>query len=251
PGPFPATGPATLSCTSTDEIAVGADFAAITLTVDVGVNTASAINQVAVSGGGEMDTSDDTASDATTLTAVADLSITKTDGASGEVPGTAVSYTIVVANAGPSEVTGATVVDTFPATITGVSYTSVPAGGATGNTTGPGNINDTVTMPSGSTITYTVSGTISPSATGSVANTATVTAPGGTTDPNLGNNSATDTDTLSQTADLQITKTDGAADEVPGTSVTYTITVTNAGPSDVTGAMVADTFPGTISGVNY
>jgi uncharacterized repeat protein (TIGR01451 family) len=253
PGPFPAPPASpTFSCTSTATIASGADFPAITLTVDAGVNIATAINQVAVSGGGEMDTSDDTASDSTTLTPVADLSITKTDGQPSEVPGTSVNYTIVVTNNGPSNVTGATVTDTFPATITSVSYTSVTSGGATGNTAaGAGNISDTVNMPTGSTITYTVSGTINPSATVSVSNTATVAAPGGTTDPNPGNNSATDTDTLTTTADLSITKTDGSPDEVPGTSVTYTITVTNAGPSNVIGATVGDTFPATITGVTY
>jgi uncharacterized repeat protein (TIGR01451 family) len=190
------------------------------------------------------------ATDTDTLTPAADLSITKTDGAATEVPGTSVTYTITVTNAGPSDVTGATVADVFPATITGVNYTSAPTGGATGNTAGAGNINDTVNMPTGSTITYTATGTIASSATVSVSNTATVTAPGGVTDAG-GNNSATDTDTLTTTADLQITKTDGATDEVPGTPVTYTITVTNAGPSNVTGATVADTFPATITGVNY
>src|SRR5262249_14775038 len=42
----------------------------------------------------------------------------------------------------------------------------------------------------------TLTGTISASATGTLSNTATVTAPGGITDPTPGNNSATDTDTL-------------------------------------------------------
>src|SRR5439155_1174698 len=143
------------------------------------------------------------------LTPVADLQITKTDGQTTAVPGAPVTYTITVTNAGPSNVTGATVADVFPATITGVSYSSVVSGGATGNTaSGAGNINDTVNMPTGSTITYTATGTISSAATGSLSNTATVTAPGGVTDAG-GNNSATDTDTLTPTADLQITKTDG------------------------------------------
>ena len=45
------------------------------------------------------------------------------------------------------------------------------------------------------------------------------------------------------TADLSITKTDGVTTATPGGSVTYTITATNAGPSNATGATVADTFP--------
>jgi uncharacterized repeat protein (TIGR01451 family) len=188
----------------------------------------------------------------TTVIAQADLSITKTDGVTTEIPGTSASYTIVVTNNGPSDANGVSVADTFPGTLTGVTFTSVAAGGATGNTAaGAGNISDTLNMPTGSSVTYTVNATIQSSATGSLSNTATVTAPGGVTDPSTGNNSATDTDTLVPTADLSITKTDGATSEVPGTSVTYTITVTNNGPSDAPGTTVADTFPGILTGVSY
>jgi uncharacterized repeat protein (TIGR01451 family) len=211
-------------------------------------NTATVTAPVGVT---DPNTANNSATDTDTLTPQADLSITKTDGATTEVPGTSVTYTITVTNGGPSDAPGTTVADTFPGILTGVTYTSVAAGGATGNTNGSGNISDTLSMPSGSSVTYTVSATISASATGNLTNTATVTEGAGVTDPTQGNNSATDTDTLSPEADLSITKTDGAASEVPGTGVIYTITVSNAGPSDVTGASVADTFPGILSGVTY
>ena len=55
-----------------------------------------------------------------------------------------------------------------------------------------------------------------PAATGSLANTATVSVGAGVTDPAPGNNTATDTDTLTPTADLSITKTDGAATDGAG-----------------------------------
>jgi uncharacterized repeat protein (TIGR01451 family) len=199
------------------------------------------------------DTSNNTATDTDALTPQADLSITKTDGVTSKVPGTAITYTIVVSNAGPSDAPGTSVADTFPSDLTGVSFTSVAAGGATGNTAGPsnGNISDTVSLPSGASVTYTVSATVKSSATGSLSNTATVTAAAAVTDNNTGNNSATDADTLTPQADLQITKTDGSATATPGTSLTYTIVVTNAGPSDAPGTTVADTFPATLTGVSY
>ena len=78
-------------------------------------------------------------------------------------------------------------------------------------------------------------------------NTATVTAPAGVTDPTPGNNSATDSDTLGASADLAITKTDGVTTATAGGSVTYTITASNAGPSNATGATVADTFPASLT----
>jgi uncharacterized repeat protein (TIGR01451 family) len=67
------------------------------------------------------------------------------------------------------------------------------------------------------------------------------------TDPTPGNNSATDSDTLAGSADLSVTKTDGVTTATAGGSVTYTITASNAGPSNATGATVADTFPASLT----
>ena len=176
----------------------------------------------------------------------ADLAITKTDGVTTATPGGSVTYTITAANAGPSHAPGATVADTFPASLT-CTWTCVGAGGGSCTASGSGNINDTVNLPAGGSVTYTASCSISASATGTLSNTATVAAPAGITDPNPANNSATDTDTLSAQADLAITKTDGVTTATPGGSVTYTITASNAGPSHAPGATVADTFPASLT----
>ncbi len=197
------------------------------------------------------DTRTDTAADPTMFEGYTplstDLSITKTDGVATATPGGSVTYTITASNAGPNPVTGATVADTFPAILTGVTWTGVGAGGGTCTAAGSGNINDTVDLPVGASVTYTVSCAISSSATGTLANTATVSAPAGVTDSDPANNSATDTDTLAPQADLAITKTDGVTTATPGGSVTYTITASNAGPSDATGVTVADTFPASLT----
>ncbi|MGI9115106.1 MAG: hypothetical protein ACR2FX_08745 [Chthoniobacterales bacterium] len=91
-----------------------------------------------------------------------------------------------------------------------------------------------VTIPPASKITYTVKGKLSSTASGTLSNTVTVTAPQGVNDPNTANNSATDSDTIAFKADLKVTITDGKAAAVAGTQNTYTIVVTNAGPSNVT-----------------
>src|SRR5438132_1447197 len=182
----------------------------------------------------------------------ADLLIAVSDGKTATVAGASNTYTIVASNAGPGGVTGAVVTDIFPANFTGVTFTASQTGGATGFTAaGSGNINDTVTMPPGSSITYTATGTLSPAATGTFADKAKVTAPAGVTDPNLGNNSATDSDTVTRQANLKITKSDGKTAAVAGTQNTYTVVVTNLGPSNVSGAIVKDTFPSTFTGVTY
>src|SRR5207248_473274 len=74
--------------------------------------------------------------------------------------------------------------------------------------------------------------------TGSVSNVAAVSST--TTDPTPGNNSATDTDTVNERADLQISKTDGVTSVNAGGSTTYTIRVTNNGPSSVTFSTLTD-----------
>src|SRR5207244_1209469 len=71
----------------------------------------------------------------------------------------------------------------------------------------------------------------------------TATVSSSTTDPVPGNNSATDTDTVSERADLQISKNDGVTSVNAGGSTTYTIRVTNNGPSSVTGATLTDAAP--------
>jgi uncharacterized repeat protein (TIGR01451 family) len=213
---------------------------------NVEVNTASvnAVDQV------DGNPANDSAS-VTVTPRQADLQISKTDGLTNAIPGGTVTYTIVVTNAGPSGVADAAVHDVVPGLLFNVTYTASATGGATGFTaSGSGDINDTLNLPAGSSVTYTFTGRVRSSATGNLVNTATVSSPT-TYDPDLTNNSATDTDTLTPTADLQITKDDGQTSAVPGRTVTYRIVVTNAGPSDVAGAVVSDSPPVILTGVTY
>jgi uncharacterized repeat protein (TIGR01451 family) len=121
------------------------------------------------------------ASVATTITHLADLSITKT-GPTTAVPGGRVTYAVTVANAGPSAAIGVTVDDPTPVGLTLVSTSGDCA------TAFPCNLG---TMAAGATrtiaATYTVgAGTAAPS---EITNVATVLS--GVTDPNPANNSGT------------------------------------------------------------
>src|SRR6185437_15550986 len=169
-----------------------------------------------------------------------------------QVPGTSDTYTIVVSNGGPSDAVGASVADSFPGSFGSVSWTASGTSGTSFTASGSGNIAATVSIPAGGSITYTASGTVSSAATGTLSNTASASvAAATTTDPLPGNNSATDSDTLTPQADLAVTKTDGKTTQVPGTSDTYTIVVSNGGPSDAVGASVADSFPGSFGSVSW
>ena len=184
--------------------------------------------------------------------APADLKVTVTDSKTAIAAGARDTYSIKVTNVGPSNVTGATVTDNFPGIFTGATLTATQSGGASGFTaSGTGNINDTVTMPAGSVITYKAAGKVSSAATGTLSNTATITAASDVSDPNTANNTATDSDTITFRADLRVTVNDGKTATVAGRMNTYTIIVTNLGPSNVSGAAINDSFPSIFTGITY
>jgi uncharacterized repeat protein (TIGR01451 family) len=184
----------------------------------------------------------------------ADLSVTMTDGRTTVVPSTSDTYTIVVSNAGPNDVTGANVSDMLPAGVTSATWAltaSNGGGSVSGPTSGSGALATTVDLPSGSSVIFSFNVEVNPLATGALVNTATISPPAGTTDPNPGNNSATDTDTLAPQADLAVTMDDGRITVAPGTSDTYTIRVTNNGPSTVTSLTLTDSIPAALLNTSF
>ena len=188
-------------------------------------------------------------------TPVVDLAIAKTDGQAAYVPGAVITYTLEVTNAGPSTARGLSVSDTVPPALTGVTATCVVQGlGDCGSNGSAGNnvsfTNATLAPGGGNALSIAITGTVSPSTTGLLTNTATVAAGAGTTEANLANNSATDTDSQGAgLADLAITKTNGQSSYVAGAPVTYTLTITNAGPSHAPAFDVSDLVPAAITGV--
>jgi uncharacterized repeat protein (TIGR01451 family) len=106
-------------CTRSDALASGASYPGLTLTVDVAPGAVSGINTASVSGGGETNTGNDSASDPTTVLPPPDLTVAKSHAGNfskGEVGAT---FTITVSNAGGSPTSGTvTAVDTLPAGLT-------------------------------------------------------------------------------------------------------------------------------------
>ena len=184
-----------------------------------------------------------------------DLAIAKTDGLADLRAGAVITYTLEVTNAGPSTASGFSVSDAVPAALTGVTATCVVQGlGSCGSNGSAGNsvsfTNATLAPGGGNALSIAITGTVSPATTGPLTNTATVTAGAGTTEANLANNSATDTDSQGAgLADLAITKTNGQSSYVAGAPVTYTLTITNAGPSHAPAFDVSDLVPAAIAGV--
>ncbi|MFO1351311.1 MAG: hypothetical protein U1F68_11825 [Gammaproteobacteria bacterium] len=156
--------------------------------------------------------------------------MTKTDGVTTAVPGNSVT-TITASNTGPDGVTGVTRRRHLP------SYAHLQLDvcrcGRRHLYRGRGQYQRQHGESAGGNAAYTASCTISAAATGTLS-TPTVTS--SVTGSVPGNNSATDTDTLAPQADLAVTKADGVATATPGSSVTYAITASNAGPSNANGA---------------
>lgn len=105
--------------------------------------------------------------------------------------GQALTYTIVIDNAGPVSAPTTTVVDIFPAALLTPSWTCAASGGATCPPPGSGNITQNVGLPVGASTTFTVTGTVASGTTGTLINNVTAVVGGGVSDPLPGNNTVT------------------------------------------------------------
>ena len=192
------------------------------------------------------------ATDVDTITPQSDVSVTKTDGLTSIAAGELLEYTITVSSGGPSVINPVAVDDDLPAGLTATTWTCTASSGSScAAGSGSGSIHSSVNLLVGGSATYTVTGTVSPSFRGTLSNTVTATLPGGATDPTPANNSATDVTTVVGETDLSVTKTDGRTSVIPGTSTTYTIVVSNAGPSTAIDAPVTDTFNAALTNATW
>ena len=190
----------TVTCTVGSGLAAGADTSFVIPVTPTAAAGPSVTNTATASGGGDPTCPAaarcTSTAGPTPVGASADVRITKTltTGTPAQT-GSSVSYQLVVTNAGPSAVVGATVSDTVPTQLSGVTWTCVATGSATcGTASGTGNVATTadIAAGAGNAVTIVITGTapaVSPATI--AANTATVGVPAGTTDPDTGNNSAT------------------------------------------------------------
>ncbi|MEA2329789.1 MAG: large repetitive protein, partial [Thermoanaerobaculia bacterium] len=168
-----------------------------------------------------------------TAAASADVSMVKTLTTAGPfTAGQSISYTLVVANAGPSTATNVLVTDTP----TNLTITAVSGGGCAAL---PCTI---ATLASGSNVTISVTATITAAGAFNNSATAAATQP----DPNSGNNTDNTGNggvTGAQSVDVGIVKTAGSLPPVVAEPFDYTLAVTNHGPITATGVVVTDPLP--------
>ncbi|MCW3492275.1 DUF11 domain-containing protein [Microbacterium sp. SSM24] len=174
----------------------------------------------------------------------ADLALTKTIARTITAGGTG-EYRLSIVNLGPSDARGVVLTDTLPA---GLSYAGIAAStdGFTWSCE-PDEIEPTTVVcelaepiPAGQTVVLDVTVDAESQLEGDLENTAVVSAD--TPDPDLENNSSSVSGTVSELADLAIVK-QAVGEPHVGEQFSYTLTVTNGGPSDARGIVIEDAVP--------
>jgi uncharacterized repeat protein (TIGR01451 family) len=191
-----------------------------------------------------------TAAASVIVTALADLQLTKQCKPDGPIAaGGTATCTILVTNLGPSDAQNVVVTDTLlsngPFTIVSATF-SPPPGSLCAIAANVVTCN-LGTVAAGAVVTITVQ--VTSNAQADVNDVATVTST--TPDPNTANNTATGVVHFLGAADLAVTKISAPNPVVAGTNITYTVTVTNAGPSTAINVVMKDTLPGQISDVSF
>ncbi len=144
-------------------------------------------------------------------------------------PGDAITYTLVISNSGDAVATDVRITDTLPA-------------GVIGN-----NVGVTQTIAAGESYTLTITGTVAQDVTASstITNHAYYT-------HTSGNDEASAGFTVIDPPVLGISKSVALTNNPvkPGDAITYTLVISNSGPSDATNVRITDTLPAGVIGNN-
>lgn len=194
---------------------------------------------------------DNSASDTNALTRLADLSISMADGTGSVLPGGSVTYTLMVSNAGPNAAMPATA-DSFPPGLVNCNWSCAAVNGSCA-AAGSGNLADSGMLAAGGTLTYTAVCAVAADVHGSIINAATVQLYPGERDPNTANNSASDTNSVLQPADVAVSISDNREFVQVGESLSYTIVVSSPGGAQTAtaSAVVSDVLPAELSGGSW
>lgn len=230
----------TLTCARADPLAATASYPPISLTVDVAANAPAIVtNSVTVSGGGELNTANDAASDTAAVGQLADMTVAMTHAGSFSQGQAGATYTITVTNIGSGATSApVSIVDTLP---TGLAATGLAGTGwtctlATLTCTRPDVLASASSYPPISLVVN-----VAANAAATVTNSVTVSGGG---EINAANDTATDVAAITQLPVLAISKTHSGSFTQGQVGAIYTIVVSNAGSAPTAGAVtVTDTLP--------
>jgi len=202
-------------------------------------------------GNNDGDQSEDDEDDAQVRAEQIDLELQKTADATSVNIGDQFTYTVSIQNLGPSDATGVTVFDQLPGEVIYISDN--PSSGTFASGSGLWTIGD-IANGGAETLEITVE-VIAPGDFRNIAQVSEADQPDVDSGPGNddGDQSEDDEDGIDVTGeqiDLELEKTADATDVNVGDEFTYTITLTNQGPSDGTGIVVTDNLPADVAFVS-
>jgi uncharacterized repeat protein (TIGR01451 family) len=235
----------TVSCLNSTILAANSFYPSITVNANV-LQTAPSTetNTAFVSGGGEVNLANDSATDVANVVSTADLSITNAASPNPVVASSNITYTQLLTNNGPSAADNASVVEAIPASTTFVSMAApagwsctTPAVGGTGNV-----ICNALNMAGSTAATFALVTKVNTGTANGTVITDTATASSSVNDPNSANNTASASTIVGTSAGAQLIVTNTASPNgvAAGSNINYTQVVTNAGSATATGASLSE-----------
>ena len=178
------------------------------------------------------------------------LTITQTPSATTAAPGAVVGYTVTVTNSGVTGYTGATLTDPLSGVLDDAAYNGNAAATAGTVSYASPNLTWTGNLAAGATATITFSVTVKNPDTGNKVLASTITSATSGTNCFAGSTDARCTATVAVQG-LTITATASTASTTPGSTVGYTVTVTNSGQAAYAGASISDSLAGLLDDAAY
>ncbi|WP_375423216.1 fibronectin type III domain-containing protein [uncultured Friedmanniella sp.] len=180
------------------------------------------------------------------------LTITKTANTSATVAGGTVGYTITIANSGETAYTGASVSDSLAGVLDDASY-NLDAFVNRGTVTYSAAVlswSGDLAVGQTATITYSLTATSPASGDKTMVNVVTSDTPGSTC-PTGGTAAACRSTVVVLTQQLTIVKTASVRNATLGSTVGYSVTVTNSGQTSYSGASFSDSLDGVLDDAGY
>ena len=238
----------TVSCVDPTMLAGASSYPSITINANVAQTAPSTVTNTAlVSGGGEINLTNDTATDVASVVSSADLSVTNTASPDPVAAGGNITYTQVVTNNGPSAADNATLVEAVPANATFVSIAApagwncvIPGVGLAGNV-----VCTDLNLAGSTAATFSMTVKVNAATANGTLITDTAAVNSSVSDPVSSNNTASATTVVGATALAELTVTNSASPNpvVVGNNITYTQVVTNTGTATATGAIFTENTP--------
>ncbi len=241
-----STAAQTVACNRSDVLTSGLSYPSVTISGTVGQTTPDAVNNTATaSGGSEFYAGNDSATNSSSASSVADVSVTSSDSPDPVAAGGNITYTQTVSNSGPSDAGNATFSTTVPAN-TGFQSIAIPSGWSC--TTPPVGQAGTITcvanyLAAGTSASFVMVTKLNTGVTtGVITNMAAVSSIAA--DPNLINNAVLTATTVGASpADVTLTNSSTPTALVAGSNITFTQVVRNQGGSAATTVTFSEPIP--------